>query len=60
MGELQTKWGIRIDKLHPFSEWSIGMCLSHWVNETYLYINLFFITISIGKLGFLIEDEKDY
>ena len=58
LGEYETRFGIRVDKLHPPSEWSVGVCLSHWANETYLYINLFFITISIGKLGFEIENGK--
>ena len=28
--------------------WSFGICLSHWEDETYVFINLFKIRIYIG------------
>lgn len=44
-----TKFGIKIDRMHP-SQWSIGICFSHFMDETYLFINLFIWSISIGLL----------
>ena len=55
MGEYKTRFGIRVDKMQPMQQWSIGVCLSHFMDETYLFINLFFITISIGWLGFEVK-----
>lgn len=45
----ETKFGISIEKLDK-SQWSFCIGLSHWVNETYLFINLFRWSISIGKI----------
>lgn len=59
MGEMETKFGIRVNRLHPPSEWSVGVCLSHWANVTYLYINLLFVTVSIGKLGFAVDSDSE-
>ena len=39
--------------------WSIGLCLSHWHDETYLYINLLKWSISIGFLYSEVEDETN-
>ena len=49
MNELKVKWGIKIDKLYK-NHWSFGICISHQEEETYLFINLFKWSISIGKL----------
>ena len=49
MNELKVKWGIQIDKLYK-NQWSFGICISHQEEETYLFINLFKWSISIGKL----------
>jgi hypothetical protein len=49
MNENNAKFGIKIDKTYK-GQWSIGLCLSHWDNETYLFINLFKWSISIGWL----------
>lgn len=51
----RTKFGIKIDKMWD-GWWSFGMCLSHSLNETYLFINLIKISVSIGFL----EKDTDY
>lgn len=45
----KTKFQIIIDK-QPKRLWSFGICISHFNDETYIYINLFKLSISIGKL----------
>ena len=45
----KVKFGVKIDK-HSYGWWSFGMCLSHFYDETYLHINLFKYTVSIGFL----------
>lgn len=55
MGETELRYGVKVDKLHVPDMWSLGMCLSHCFDETYLYINLIFITVSIGKMEFIKE-----
>ena len=60
MNELKVKWGIQIDKLYK-NQWSFGICISHQEEETYLFINLFKWSISIGKLLYdPFEDENKY
>ena len=50
MNELnKTKFQIIIDK-QPKGLWSFGICISSFHDETYIYLNLFKISISIGKL----------
>lgn len=49
MNENNIKFGIKIDKFNS-DRWSIGVCLSHWLYETYLYINLFKWAIGIGMI----------
>lgn len=44
-----TRFRIKVDKMHKQS-WSFGACLSHEFNETYVFINLFRWSISIGWL----------
>lgn len=51
-----TKFGIRVDKREK-GMWSFGACISHLMDETYLYINLFKWSISIG---FLYDYEDEY
>lgn len=53
-----SKWGIKIDRLYPPKQWSIGISLSHWMDETYLYINLIFISIAIGKVYMVERDDS--
>lgn len=43
-----VKFGVQIEKISE-NQWSFGICLSHWEDETYLYINLFKRTITIGR-----------
>ncbi len=40
---------VKIDK-QPIGWWSFGICLSHQDEETYVYINLFKWSISIGYM----------
>lgn len=42
------KWGIKLNT-HMQGMWSVGISLSHWNEETYLYINFFKWSINIGK-----------
>lgn len=49
---IKTKFGIKIDRIGfgmPRT-WSVGICLTKDQEETYIFINLFRISISIGKL----------
>lgn len=55
--KIKTKFGIIIDKLYK-GRWSFGICLTHDEPETYLLINLFKWSISIGKLYDYKEDEE--
>ena len=60
MNELKVKGGIQIDTLYK-NQWSFGICISHQEEETYLFINLFKWSISIGKLLYdPFEDENKY
>lgn len=57
MTETKLKWGIQIDKINfPFM-WSVGACISHMGDETYLYINLIRWSISIGRIHVWKEEE---
>lgn len=56
MNKNKAKFGIKIDKC-PHGWWSFGVCFSHAtfeeydggeLHETYLYINFFNRSISIG------------
>lgn len=53
-----TKFRVKVDSIIQ-EAWSIGLCLSHWYDETYLYINLLKWTISIGFLYSEVEDENN-
>ena len=44
-----VRFGIKFDRMSA-NQWSIGLCISHWSKETYLYINLIKWSISIGFL----------
>lgn len=57
MGEYKAKFGVKIDKT-PRGYWSFGVCLSHADDETYLFINFFKWSISIGYMyDNAIEDD---
>ena len=47
--KVKPKFGIKIDKVWK-GAWSFGICLSHGFGETYIFINLFKWSISIGLL----------
>ena len=50
MGEHNgVRFRIKTDK-HPNGMWSFGICLSHFDDETYLYVNFFKWCVSIGYL----------
>ena len=57
MNKYKTKWRIQIDKMYEH-QWSFGVCISHYKPETYLFINFFKWSISIGKL--LVDLEETY
>lgn len=46
----KAKFRIKVDDI-GYNKWSFGICVSHWWEETYLYINLFKWTISIGFMN---------
>lgn len=48
MREAILKIGIEF-KTHPEKVWSFGISLSHWEDETYVYISFFKRIILIGK-----------
>lgn len=54
----KTYFGVQIDRMWD-QMWSIGICLSHDSRETYLFINLFKFSISIGKLTKWEGEEYD-
>lgn len=43
------KYKVQVDKMNE-NQWSFGVCLSHEEDETYLFINFYKWSISIGKL----------
>ena len=62
MPESKCKFGIKVDKLWD-KMWSIGVCISHSFDETYLFINLVKWSISIGWLmqyeGEVMKNEQN-
>ena len=48
MNNRKLKYGISIEKISI--GWSFGICLSHLYEETYIFINLFKISIAIGRI----------
>ena len=49
MDESKPKFGIKVD-IPWEGAWSFGICLSHWNKETYIYINFWKWSVSIGKI----------
>lgn len=45
----KVKFSIKVDKMGDY-QFSIGACISHWQDETYLFLNLFKWSVSIGLL----------
>ena len=58
MEEMELRWGIRVEKHDISSMWSIGACLFHLDRETYLYLNLIFCSVSIGKQFMKVRKSK--
>lgn len=50
MVEPDVGWGINVETMMD-DQWSFGVCFSHLWDETYLFINFFKWTISIGKIS---------
>lgn len=50
MPERELQWGIEIRELAIPNEWSLGINLSHCIEETYFFINAFKYQIIIGKI----------
>lgn len=44
-----TTFRVQIDPMHD-REWSLGIALTHWCDETYLCFNLILWRVSIGIL----------
>lgn len=49
MKEQVIRCGIKVEKYEK-GMWSICFGLTHWFDETYIYINLFKWSIAIGKM----------
>lgn len=49
MEQRKLKWGVSFDLVGDKNMWSFGVALSHLVDETYVYINIGFYTITVGK-----------
>lgn len=56
MSAPKLKWLIRLERIYPPEQWALGIGLSRWGEETYLYINLIFRTVSIGKMYLEVEE----
>lgn len=54
----KTKFRVKVEKMWK-GQWSFGACLSHGDDETYILINLFKWSVSIGKLHGDVEFEFD-
>ena len=52
-----SKWGIKVEEMME-DQWSLGVCISHWWEETYVFINFFKWSISIGKIMEVEEMEE--
>ena len=48
MNEEKLKFGIDITK-NDRGIWSFGVCLSHYGDETYIFVNFHRYSITIGK-----------
>ena len=43
----KVKFSVKVNKMCD-DQFSIGACISHWQDETYLFLNLFKWSVSIG------------
>ena len=48
--KVKAKWGISVSNYGGFQRWSFGICISHDKPETYLFINFWKWTFSVGKI----------
>ena len=58
MSERKLCWGIDCFKLHE-AFWTFGVGLSHMFDETYIYINFFKWSITIGRIYKEVKNETD-
>lgn len=59
MNELnKTKFQVTVDK-QPKGLWSFGVCISRFHDEIYIFLNLFKISVSVGKLYVKAESDND-
>lgn len=54
-----TKFALNTTK-HPKHMWSLGIGISHFDDETYLFLNFFRWSIYIGKMYVEVEDFDEY
>ena len=52
-----VRFGVKIDRIWE-DTWSLGICLTHWKNETYVYINLIRYSIAIGRMYMQEKENK--
>lgn len=50
MDGYKPKFGIKLEKNGCRTSWALGVCLSRFIDEKYLLINLFYYDIMIGKI----------
>lgn len=50
MPETELRFGIKLDPVWEKC-WSFGICFSHQFEETYLFINFFKWSVSIGRMN---------
>ncbi len=59
MNELnKTKFQVTVNK-QPKGLWSFGVCISRFHDEIYIFLNLFKISVSVGKLYVEAESDND-
>lgn len=59
MNELnETKFQVTVDK-KPKGQWSFGAGISHFHDETYIFLNLLNISVFVGKLYVEVESDND-
>ena len=49
MSNTKARFGIDFVK-HSSGMWSFGICFSHFDEETYIYVNFYRYSVSIGKI----------
>lgn len=59
MAETKLRWGVKIDRIDFPRMFSFGMCLSRWEEEVYLYINLLFFSVCIGRMNLEVKNNDN-